>query len=111
MPTDVPSFASMSTCIEKIKAHEATLPQEPETESKGDETTSSDAMDITEEPSKLPVPSSVLPEVEVFLFNLCVTTLLRYGLVTEAAWGSSILVASIEGYNRRSLDFISSKAL
>ena len=100
----------MSTCIEKIKAHEATLPQEPESESKDEEKSDSDAMDTTEDAPKPPPPTSVLPEVEVFLFNLCVTTLLRYGLVTEAAWASSILVASIEGYNRRSLDLISSRA-
>ena len=100
----------MSTCIEKIKAHEATLPQEPESESKDEEKSDSDAMDTTEDAPKPPPPTSVLPEVEIFLFNLCVTTLLRYGLVTEAAWASSILVASIEGYNRRSLDLISSRA-
>ncbi len=103
-------FASMTTCIEKIKAHEATLPDEPEPEAKDEEKLDSDAMDTTEEPPKPPVPTSVLPEVEVYLFNLSVTTLLRYGLITEAAWGSSILVASIEGFNRRSLDLISSKA-
>jgi 26S proteasome regulatory subunit N3 len=118
VPNSAESFRTMTTCIEKVRAHEATLPAEPqpEGESKSDNNNNANAnaddmaMDTTEDLPQPPAPTTVLPEVEVFLCTLCVTTLLRYGLHTEAAWAASILVASIEGYNRRSLDLLSSRA-
>jgi 26S proteasome regulatory subunit N3 len=106
----------MNTCIDKISAYEATLPLEEEivAESKskdhGDKATDENAMETVEESEPDTAPTSVMPEVEVFLFNLCVTTLLRYGLNVEAGWASSVLVAYIDTFNRRSLDLMSSKA-
>lgn len=55
-------------------------------------------------------PSSIIPEVEVFIFNTIVTTLLREGLNKEAAVTATALIERIRTFNRRSLDFISSKA-
>ena len=97
VPNSAESFLTMTTCIEKVRAHEATLPAEPqpEGESKSDNNNNANAnaddmaMDTTEDLPQPPAPTTVLPEVEVFLCTLCVTTLLRYGLHTEAAWAAS----------------------
>ena len=72
--------------------------------------TDENSMDIVEESASNAAPTSVIPEVDIFLFNLCVTTLLRYGLNAEAGWASSVLVAYTDTFNRRSLDLLSSKA-
>jgi 26S proteasome regulatory subunit N3 len=55
-------------------------------------------------------PSTILPEVEVFIYNTIVTTLLREQLNTEAAVTATALVERIRSFNRRSLDLMSSKA-
>lgn len=54
--------------------------------------------------------TSVLPEVETYLLNLLITTLLRYKLDTDAAYTATVLVERIKKFNRRSLDLLSSKA-
>lgn len=54
--------------------------------------------------------TSALPEVETYLLNLIVTTLLRYNINAEAAYTSTALVERIRSFNRRSLDPLSSKA-
>lgn len=53
---------------------------------------------------------SILPEVEVYLFTLIITTLLRFDLNQDAADASVGLIERIRTYNRRSLDIFSSKA-
>ena len=40
--------------------------------------------------------ATVLPEVEVYLFTLIITSLLREKLNTEAAYGSTILIDRIK---------------
>ena len=55
-------------------------------------------------------PTTVLPEVEVFIFTTIVTTLLREKLDNQAASAVTILIERIRSFNRRSLDLISSKA-
>jgi hypothetical protein len=42
--------------------------------------------------------ASVLPEVEVYLFTLIITSLLREKLNTEAAYGATLLVDRIKRY-------------
>lgn len=54
--------------------------------------------------------ASVIPEVEVFLFTLINSTLLRHNLNESAAQYSLILIKRIQTFNRRSLDIFSSKA-
>lgn len=55
------------------------------------------------------IPSAV-PEVEVFLFTLVVTTLLRHQQYADAAQYSTILIGFIQTLNRRTLDVFASKA-
>lgn len=57
-----------------------------------------------------PSPSSILPEVEVFILTLIVTTLLRHNLNNDAASATSSLIERIIFFNRRSLDLLASKA-
>jgi 26S proteasome regulatory subunit N3 len=65
----------------------------------------------TQTPSMtLEAPSGLLPEVEVFIYNTVVTTLLREQKFLEAAVTSTALVERIRTFNRRSLDLMSSKA-
>ncbi len=61
-------------------------------------------------PIASPVVFSILPEVEIYLFTLIVTTLLRLDMNQEAADASVALIERIRIYNRRSLDIFSSKA-
>ena len=42
--------------------------------------------------------ASVLPEVEVYLFTLIITSLLREKLNNEAAYGATLLVDRIKRY-------------
>jgi len=55
-------------------------------------------------------PTSVYPEVEIFINTLVLTTLQRYNLHADAALASALLVQRCGSFNRRSLDVISSKA-
>jgi len=55
-------------------------------------------------------PTSVYPEVEIFINTLVLTTLQRYHLHADAALASALLVQRCGSFNRRSLDVISSKA-
>lgn len=55
-------------------------------------------------------PFLILPEVEVYLFTLIVTTLLREKCDADAAFSATVLVDRIRTFNRRSLDIFSSKA-
>lgn len=70
------------------------------------------AMDIAAEESKADdaAPTSVFPEVEIFINTLVLTTLQRYNLHADAAMASALLVQRCGSFNRRSLDVISSKA-
>lgn len=54
--------------------------------------------------------TSIIPEVEVYILTLIVTTLLRYSLDADAAFVSTGLIERIQQFNRRSLDILSSKA-
>jgi 26S proteasome regulatory subunit N3 len=56
------------------------------------------------------IPTTVFPEVEVFIFTAVVTSLLREKLDTDAAFAATALVERIRTFNRRSLDLLSSKA-
>jgi 26S proteasome regulatory subunit N3 len=58
----------------------------------------------------LAAPTSIFPEVEVFIFTTLVTSLLREKLDTDAAFAATALVDRIRSFNRRSLDQLSSKA-
>jgi 26S proteasome regulatory subunit N3 len=108
-PSDYVSLPTFSSFVQK-------LPDVPVVEEKQSEPTStyfsSSAMDVSiseDQSTFLPV-TSMLPEVEVYLFTLLVTTLLRYNLVQEAADCSSFLIERIRTFNRRSLDVFSSKS-
>jgi 26S proteasome regulatory subunit N3 len=52
-----------------------------------------------------------LPEVEIFVFTLIATTLMREGLLADAASATSHIMGRLETLNRRSLDLLASKAI
>ena len=136
-PVDNVSLSAINSYIECIKKHEATLPVpitdieidlatgDGETESSsagvgvptGDAVADADGDDLmgaNEETKKEAAPSgpptTVLPEVEIFIYTLVLTTLLRYNLNTDATLASTNLVQRCASFNRRSLDLMSSKA-
>lgn len=57
-----------------------------------------------------PPPQTVIPEVEVYVFTLIVTTLLRSDLAELAAFYSSLLVDRIKTFSRRTLDLFAAKS-
>lgn len=95
VPTTCPTFPTMINSIEKFP---------------NNSNNNEDKMAIDQYPTILATPLSILPEVEVFLFTLIITTLLRENLDAEAAYSSTILIERIRTFNRRSLDLLSSKA-
>lgn len=96
LPLELTSRGAIYDAVNKLPANEAIMSPE------------SDKMDIE---SEVPVSvSSILPEVEVFLFTLIITTLLRHELFVDAASSSTILCNRIRQFNRRSMDLFSSKA-
>lgn len=52
-----------------------------------------------------------LPENEVYVFTLIVSTLIREKMLTEAIAAADILIQRIQSINRRSLDVLASKAI
>lgn len=54
--------------------------------------------------------SEIIPEVEVYLFTLIITTLLKFHLFEDAAQYSTLLIERIRQFSRRTLDLFSSKA-
>lgn len=103
IPPDWPTYNVMMDAKDKIPATEVSEEEkEGATEMEVDDPASSDFI--------APV-TSVVPEVEVYIFNLIVTTLLRNDTLTlEAAAMSKALIDRIKLFNRRSLDPLSSKA-
>jgi 26S proteasome regulatory subunit N3 len=98
----LPSFSAISAAIQK-------LPVAPAAEAS---TKEASAMDIEESPPVVAVKplTSTLPEVEVYIFTLVIMILLREKLYTDAMYYSTLLVDRIRSFNRRSLDFLASKA-
>ena len=70
----------------------------------GNEVTFEDSMEVDGETKVL------YPEVEVYLFTLLVTSLLRHQENDTAAFCASALIERIRSFNRRSLDILSAKA-
>lgn len=97
VPVDTPTYAFMQDFISQLPA-----------------ATDAVAMEVELEPESAPgtsfLPLAVLPEVEVYLFTLVVTSLLRAGQDSTAAAAARQLVDRIRGWNRRSLDVFSAKA-
>jgi len=60
--------------------------------------------------NELPVMSTIIPEVEVYILLLIVTTLLRNKLDDLAAACTVAIIERIRVFNRRSLDILSAKA-
>lgn len=109
IPIDHASYHNMVSFIDKLPLPEvvASVAHQEEKDA-ADETAM--AMD-TEETSVTYAPvQSVIPEVEVYIFTLIVTTLLRYNMNEEGALASSVLIERIRTFNRRSLDVFTSKA-
>jgi len=51
----------------------------------------------------------ILPEIEIYLCTLIITTLLRYECNLDAAHASTLLIERLKVFNRRSLDLFTSK--
>jgi len=106
----IPSDAALFNTLKEIIA---VLPADPvelgEVEGLTEEKAGS-AMEVENGPVIIAPALTVLPEVEVYIFTLVVTTLLRHQLYEQAAQASTILIERIRSFNRRSLDVFSSKA-
>ena len=128
LPPDNASISLLTGYISKIKEYEATLPPPPPTAAAetaaaaaaaaaGSAATSTD-MDTTEEEKQeeeemdgqMGPPAQALPEVEVYLFTLVVSVLLRCNLNESAPLAAAQLVQRCMSYNRRSLDLLASRA-
>lgn len=96
VPSDHPSYATMTSFVEKLPTS-------------NNATATDNAMELEDITINATV-LTILPEVEVYLLTLIVTTLLRYQLNQEAAAASRALIQRIQTFNRRTLDVFSSKA-
>lgn len=98
-------MAAIRQCIEMMPKTDAG------NGSRGEAGSSGSAMEVADEAGAAgAAPAAILPEVEVYLFTLVVTTLLRFGMDGEAAFAATALVERIKAFNRRSLDAFSAKA-
>ena len=61
----------------------------------------SSSSSLLSEGSTSTLPFAVLPEVEVYLFTLLITTLLRFQMNEDAALCATALVERIRSFNRR----------
>ena len=98
--------------INKIKDYEATLPPPPPSPSDEQAATESAGMDTegTETTTTIDSPAQALPEVEIYIFTLIVSVLLRYNLHDSAPLAAAQLVQRCMAFNRRSLDLLASRA-
>mmetsp|Transcript_11459 Transcript_11459/g.11482 ORF Transcript_11459/g.11482 Transcript_11459/m.11482 type:complete len:501 (+) Transcript_11459:101-1603(+) len=97
-----PSYPSYATMIEAISK----LPTVQIRNAGNEAETAMDVISDTITPSS----HALLPETEVYLFTLIITTMLRHKLYQDTAAYSSILINRIKTFNRRSMDLFSSKA-
>mmetsp|Transcript_5920 Transcript_5920/g.8975 ORF Transcript_5920/g.8975 Transcript_5920/m.8975 type:complete len:493 (+) Transcript_5920:33-1511(+) len=89
VPPSCPSYAQMQSSV-------ALIPSAPD-----DSNTDTEIVDT---------PDTIIPEVEVFLFTLVLTTMLRHGLNEAAAQSAAVLIGRIKTFSRRTLDLFASKA-
>jgi hypothetical protein len=118
VPTSNPFFGSLSAALDKL---ESVAPAEEEDEEEaagsGDNaaTVPNGSMDVdaaaatTEEREAVAAPTAVTPEVEVYLFNLVLTGLLRHNAKADAVACASTMMARVMTFNRRTLDLLTSK--
>jgi 26S proteasome regulatory subunit N3 len=110
IPTDSPNFNNMKNAIKHLPVEPVSVDDTTSEEEKGD------GMDIDEPSESKPITPiqskvlSVIPEVEIYIFTLIITTLLRHNLNEQAAVTASLCIEYIRSFNRRSLDVFSSKA-
>jgi 26S proteasome regulatory subunit N3 len=90
-------YNAISTSLIKLAIHDKVITT----------ITPSISMDIEQEHNN----NVLLPEIEVYLWTLLVTTLLRFNENETAAYCATSLIERIRIFNRRSLDILSSKAL
>ena len=113
VPSNWPTYDSMKQCIDLLPLTPAAAPAAEDAAAAmemDDEALGPPLAPAAAAAAAAALPTSVLPEIEVFVFTLIVTTLLRVGLDGEAAYASTVLVSRIKTFNRRSLDLFSSKA-
>jgi 26S proteasome regulatory subunit N3 len=106
VPVDCSTYEVMLKAMDKIPIVETAPVKDGNAAESAMET---DAGDAAKSTIVAPV-SSVLPEVEVYVFTLIVTTLLRHELNAEAAYAATALVERVRVFNRRSLDVFTAKA-
>jgi len=98
IPAHNPSFLNMTDALGNLADN-----------SKLEEATEKMSVDGNDEDDETPF-TSVIPEVEVYIYTLIVTTLLRNNLNELAVYHSTVLVDRIQSFSRRTLDLFSSKA-
>lgn len=116
VPATCPTFAMLYSTVEKLEAAVPSIEVNGlDMTANGNANGSSegDDMDVDGEASgdvedDMP-PRNILPEVEVYIFNLVLTGLLRAGLVADALAVAPAMMARVKTFNRRSLDLICGK--
>lgn len=99
---DSPLYPTSMQAIEKLRVVE---------ESKGGAVGEEDEDELNEYLLDDNTPGrNDLPEIEVYVATLVLTSLLRYELDEPAAFFATCLVERIRVFNRRSLDYLSAKA-
>ena len=115
VPTSNPFFGSLCAALDKL---ESVAPAEEDAAgSNGNDTTAPNGfMDVdgttaaaAEEEVEPAAPAAVTPEVEVYLFNLVLTGLLRHDAKADAEACASAMMARVMTFNRRTLDLLTSK--
>jgi len=102
VPVTCPSFATVTAALDKL---EAVSPADSPAGGDG----GNGAMDVEGADGDDDVPTTILPEVEVYLFNLLLTGFLRQGAISEAVTTAVTLMTRVQEFNCRSLDLLSSK--
>jgi 26S proteasome regulatory subunit N3 len=113
IPTDSPNFNNMKDAIKHLPIDPVSADDTTSEEEKGDGSSGMDIDEPSESKPITPIQSkvlSVIPEVEIYIFTLIITTLLRHNINEQAAVTASLCIEYIRSFNRRSLDVFSSKA-
>jgi len=105
VPTTTVTYSALLEAAKKIPESNDDL-----MDVEGNEGVEKKAVEMTEPSISVLPPTSILPEVEIYIFTTIVTVLLRENLDIDAAYYCNLLVDRIRAFNRRSLDLLSAKA-
>eukprot|EP01039_Chlorochromonas_danica_P006992 gene6996-7735_t len=110
IPSDAPVLSTMLSFLDKLKLSSSSAAAPTPSPATEGEAMELEATTTGSASSGSATVLTVLPEVEIYLFTLIITTLLRDQHYLDAASASQVLIHRIRSFNRRSLDVFSAKA-